>query len=185
MNRNRNMNTTSDKVNRMTRLITMIAIVSGAAVVARAGEVSTSASATGNAWGPGTAAATAGYSGNGPGYAHTDTRTGNVNFASGVAWGVDNRGVCFSASNALAGRVGPALASNLNICIGLDGSVASSGGLAAARGGLTRSVSAGGFARSQFGGGVASSMVGARTDPRGFASGRTWSNSTPRRSWWR
>jgi len=177
------MNAFCNKANTLIRSMTVIAVVMSAAKLALAGEVSTNASATGNRWGPGTATANAGYMGPGQGYAHTDTRSGNVNFASGVAMGVDNRGVCFSASNAVAGRLGPALASTFNICIGLDGRVASSGGLSTAIGGVTRTVSAAGFARTPFGGAVAGATAGARSDPHGFASGRTWSHSTPKWRW--
>lgn len=173
--------------NMMKKTMTLAAMSVAMSVmsVVRAGEVSTNASATGSAFGPGSAAAGASYNGNGQGYAHTDTRTGDVNFASGVAVGVDNRGICFSASNALASRFGPALASNMNICIGRDGGVSSSGGLSTASGGLTRTVSAGGFARNLPGQFVSGATVGGRTDCGGYASGRTWSNSRPPNFRWR
>ncbi|MEK6643975.1 MAG: hypothetical protein AABZ08_08700 [Planctomycetota bacterium] len=161
------------------RTIVMMSVMMSVAQLVMAGEATSNATATGNAFGPGTAAATAGYIGDGRGYARTDTRTGAVNFASGMSIGVDNRGVCFSASNALAGRFGPAIASNLNICIGRDGSVASSGGLSTAQGGLARTVSAGGFARTNLGGALAGSTVGGRTDRGGTVTGRTWSDSMP------
>lgn len=167
------------KTTRMIRTIATMCVMMSVGNIAMAGEAFSNATATGNRFGPGNAAATAGYTGNGQGYARTDTRTGQVNFASGVAIGLDERGLTFSASNALAGRFGPAIASNLNITIGRDGSVASSGGLSTAQGGVSRTVSAGGFARNGQGGAVAGSAVGGRSTFGGKVTGQTWSNSMP------
>jgi hypothetical protein len=177
------MNALSNRSNFSTRLMTVIALFLGAASPAFGGEASTSAAATGNFRGPGTATASAGSIGPGQGFARTSTRSGNVNFASGVALHVDDSGMCFSASNALAGRFGAALATTFNLCIGRDGSVASSGGLSTADGGVSRGVSAGGFARMQPTGAVAGATAAARSDPREIAIGRTWSHSTPKWRW--
>lgn len=149
--------------------------------VATAGEVSTNATATSNRFGPGTASANAGYVGSGQGFAHTDTRTGDVNLAQGLAFGVDANGIHLSSSLAVATRFLPAAASNFNLSIGTNGSVAASNGFSVANGGSTRSVTAGGFARNMGGNGVSGSTVGARTSHGGTTIGRTWSHSTPAR----
>jgi hypothetical protein len=149
------------------------------AQAARAGEASSSATASNN----GAAAATAGYNGDGRGYVQTQTRSGNVTLARGVAVGVDQSGITFSASNAVAGRFLPAsLASNLNITIGFNGQVASSGGISVAQGPFERTASAGGFAsNNRFAGATAGSTAGGRTDRFGTVRANTFSRSTPAR----
>lgn len=142
-----------------------------------AGEASTSAGVTQIGSRPGTATATAAYTGDGRGQARTNTRSGQVSLAEGLAFGVDRDGIDFSVSYAVASRFAPALASTFNMSIGRDGSVASSGGLSVASPAPVRSVNAGGFARSQPGGSISSATVGGRSDPRGSVIARTWSDS--------
>ncbi len=144
----------------------------------RAGEASSSATASNL----GTAAATAGYNGDGRGYVQTQTRTGNVNVARGVAVGVDQNGITFSASNAVASRFLPAaVASNLNITIGFNGQVASSGGISVAQGPVQRTASAGGFASNNRFNATAGSTAGGSTDRFGTVRANTFSRSTPAR----
>ena len=142
-----------------------------------AGEAFSNAGAGYNGFTGGTANATAGYRGDGPGYARTDTRTGNVNFAQGVSWGMDQHGLSFSASNAIATRFLPAAASNLNISIGFDGSVGSSGGMSIATGPIDRYAHAGGSAMNHRGGSTAISTAGGRSDPFGRVEARTFAKS--------
>lgn len=159
-------------------------LMMSAASAARANEAATSASVTQFGHLPGTASATASYLGNGIGQARTHTRSGQVSFGQGVAFGVSPEGISFSASYAIGGRFIPATASTFNMSIGRDGSVAGSNGLVVASPAPINSASAGGFARSQFGGSVAGATVGGRSDPFGQVIGRTNSFSTPpRRSW--
>jgi hypothetical protein len=144
-----------------------------------AGDASTSAGVTQIGSRPGTANATAAYVGDGRGQARTNTRSGPVSLAEGLAFGVDRDGIDFSVSYAVASRFAPALASTFNMSIGRDGSVASSGGLSVANPAPIRSVNAGGFARSQPGGSIAGSTAGGRSDPYGTVKARTWSDSRP------
>lgn len=95
--------------------------------------------------GGGSAAATARYDGD-HGFARTDTRTGQVNVARGVAVGVDEHGLALSVSNAVAPRHGPAIGTTFNLNIGRDGDVSGSTGVSIAGGGLERGVTVGGNA---------------------------------------
>ncbi len=152
---------------------------------ASAGEASTSASAGSNGFGPGTASATAGYTGGGRGVARTQTRSGrNVNFGQGIAYGVDRNGISFSASNALATRFGPALASTFNISINRNGRVSGSFGSSVAGGSRHRTATAGGFARTGRNVPSAGATAGGRTGRRGFVRASTRSFSR-RRPFWR
>ena len=181
------MKTKMHNMNRiLSRTMTLPALLLAAAIMgspnkALAGEASTSAGVTQFGSLPGTAEATANYSGDGPGQARTTTRSGPVSFGQGIAYGVDRDGFDFSVSYAVGGRFLPATASTFNVSIGRDGSVASSGGLSTASRAPIRSVNAGGFARSQPGGSIAAATAGGRSDPRGTVTGRTWSRSTPAR----
>ncbi len=100
--------------------------MAGAAI---ASDADTSATAGPGRYGTGTAAATAHYEGD-YGFARTDSRTGAVNLARGVAVGVDEDGISLSLSNALAPRYGPAVATNFSMSIGTDGRVSTSTGRA-------------------------------------------------------
>ncbi|HKQ50231.1 MAG TPA: hypothetical protein VJZ71_19305 [Phycisphaerae bacterium] len=156
----------------LTTLSTLIA-----SLPAQAGEATTSAGVTQIGSRPGTANATAAYTGEGRGRAQTTTRSGRVTLAEGLAFGVDRDGIDFSVSYAVAGRFAPALASTFNLSIGRDGSVASSGGLSVAGNAPVRSVNAGGFARSQPGGSISGATAGGRSDPHGTVLAKTWSES--------
>lgn len=153
--------------------------------VANAGEASTSATAGSNGFGPGTASATAGYTGGGRGVARTQTHSGkNVSFGQGIAYGVDQNGITFSASNALAPRFGPALASTFNITINRNGRVAGSFGSSLAGGSRNRTATAGGFASTGRNVPSAGATAGGSTGPRGFVKASTRSFSS-RRPFWR
>jgi hypothetical protein len=156
-----------------------------AASVANAGEASTSASAGSNGRGPGTASATAQYTGGGRGFTETRTRSGPISIGRGIAYGIDEHGITFSASNAVAGRFGPAVASTLNISIGFDGSVSSSGGVSVAKGSPIRLANAGGFARTGGGPAVAAASAGGHTGSSGTVRTNTYARSTPPRIVWR
>ncbi len=150
-----------------------------AATMAHAGTAATSATAGSNGFGPGTAAATAEYNGGGPGFARTNTRSGNVSYGRGTAFGVDQNGVSFSLSQALAPRFGPAIASTFNISVGFDGRVNTSVGNSVARGSPVREASAGGFASSnRFTGGSAGATAGGRTGFGGRVDAQTHSKSS-------
>ncbi len=111
----------------------------------------------------GTAAATARYEGD-QGFARTDTRSGAVNIARGVAVGLDQNGLSLSVSNAIAPKNGPALATNFNLSIGFDGRVSSSSGLALSDGRYFRAASAGGKTSTS---GGAISQASGHSDPTG------------------
>lgn len=116
----------------------------GLNALAMAGDARTTAGASSNPFtGGGTATATAAY--DAPiGFARTDTRTGPINAARGVAVGVDKEGLTLSVSTALAPKLGPAVAANFNITIERDGDVSRSTGIAVAKGPGTREVNVGG-----------------------------------------
>ena len=82
------------------KLVALLSIALLAAS-ASASDARTSASAASNGRRSGTAAASATYKGD-VGFARTDTRTGQINLARGVAVGVDDRGLSLSVSTALA-----------------------------------------------------------------------------------
>lgn len=149
----------------MKRLLITAASLLMTSGLAYASDAATSASAGSSRWSPnGHADATASYDGR-VGFARTDARSGKLNLARGVAVGVDKDGLSLSISNAVAPRVGPALATNFNLTIDRDGDVSTSGGLVVANSPHHRSVTAGGDTGS--GRGFAS--------PRGtsYASGDT------------
>lgn len=149
----------------------LLAALAGIFVVgaANASDATTSASAGSNRYGPGTAAATASYGGD-VGFARTDSRSGRVNLARGVAVGVDQNGLSLSLSNAVALQGGPAVATNLNLSIDRDGDVSVSGGHAVARGPIHQSVYAGGGAGN---GRAAIATAGGNTDRFGRVDART------------
>lgn len=170
---------TKRRLNRMP-LILLTALVSmSAATMAPASEASSGASATANPFGPGTAEADAAYRGDGRGFARTNTRTGAVNVARGLAFGVDRDGISISASNAVAGRFLPGVASTFNLTIGRDGSMAGSSGLSVAGRAPFRSVSAGGFSGTGRNGAISGATASARSEPRGLARSRTRTWSRP------
>ena len=131
--------------------------VIGMNALALAGDARTTAGASSNPFtGGGTATATAAH--NAPiGFARTDTRSGPINAARGVAVGVDRDGITLSVSAALAPKLGPAVAANFNMTIDRDGDVSRSTGLAVAKGPGTREVNVGGETHTgRFGAGSSS-----------------------------
>lgn len=128
-----------------------------------ASDAETSATAGRGGFRPGgQASATARYEGD-IGFARTDTRSGRVSFARGVAVGVDEDGLSLSVSHAVAPRRGPAVGGTFSLSIGRDGQVARNSGFAVAEGPFEREVAVGGRAGS--------GRFGSTAD--GFASGRT------------
>ncbi len=114
------------------------------APTALASEAETSASAGNSRYQRnGTATATARYEGD-LGFARTNSRSGPVSSARGVAVGFDESGLSLSVSNAIAPRFGAAIATTFNLSIDRDGEVSGSTGLAVARGPLQQAVTAGG-----------------------------------------
>ena len=162
-------------LNMTAAIMTMTGLGMGTAV---AGEASTSATAS-NGWsGRGTTAATANYTGddNSVGIARTRTNsTGNVNTARGLAVGVDEDGLDFSFSHAIASKFGPAYAGTLNLSVGRDGEVSGSYGNSTATGGTERSATASGVTRVDRRGGTSSAVTGG--DTRNGGTVRATSNS--------
>ena len=115
-----------------------------AAMPTLASDAETSAQASDGAGHSGTATATARYAGD-VGFARTDTRSGRVNLARGVAVGVDEDGLTLSVSLAVAPQRGPAVATNFNLSLGRNGAAAVSVGRSVAQGGATRTVTASGL----------------------------------------
>lgn len=125
----------------------------------------------------GTAQATASYEGD-VGFARTDSRSGRVNQARGVAVGVDEDGLSLSVSQAIAPNRGPALATNLNIAIGNDGRVSTSVGTALANGPLHNEATAGGQATAAGRNSTAQSLASGNTDRFGRVIARTDARQT-------
>ncbi len=150
---------------------------------AMAGEASTSATANNGWFTSGSAGATANYDGNGGvGFARTRSDTGNVNTARGLAVGVDEDGLDFSFSHAVAPKTGPAYAGTLNLSIGREGEVSGSYGGSLAQGGVARTVNAGGETRSDRFGGSATASAGGDTVGGGRVDARTHSFNRDHRS---
>lgn len=155
--------------------MTMMTLSMGAAL-AGASEAETSATAESNRRGDGVAEATARYDGD-IGMARTDTRSGPITLARGLAWGFDRDGLTLSASHALSGRNGLALARNFNLSISPTGRVAVSGGRTVSRGPIRRSAGAGGLASSRHGQTTAISSAWGSTDRHGSVRTTTHSRS--------
>ncbi len=153
----------------------LLAVLAGlVAAPAWASDAATSATAGGNRHGDGSAAATASYEGD-VGFARTDSRSGRVNIARGVAVGVDQNGLSLSVSNAIAPQFGPAIATNFNMSIDRDGDVSVSGGAAVARSPIHREVNAGGSAGT---GRPATATAGGETDRFGRVDAQTHARSS-------
>lgn len=135
--------------------------------VAFAADAATSAGVGGRS-GNGTAVATANYSGD-AGYARTNSRSGEVNHARGIAVGFDENGLALSLSNAVEHR-GLAVASNFNLSIDRNGDVSTSSGVALARGGRERDVQVSGAAGHER---PAAAQATARTERGGVAQAIT------------
>lgn len=138
--------------------------------IALASDAATSATVSGGLGGPGTAAATARYTGD-AGFARTDTRSGNISTARGVAVGVDRDGLALSVSHAVTLPNGQAIGTNFNLSLDRDGDVSHSTGVALARGPIERSVTVGGSAGTS--GAPARSVATARSDRFGEARVQT------------
>ncbi len=152
------------KHNTVLWILVIFAILSTMPV--RASDAESWARATGGGWRPGTAAAGARYEGD-FGFARSDTRTGKMNFARGVAVGVDENGLSLSISTAIAPNRGPALATNFNLSIGSDGEVAASTGRVLAEGGARRTAETGGFAGATPRGAASLARAGGDSGARG------------------
>lgn len=146
--------------------------------VAFAGEAETSATAGSGFGRNGTAAATARYDGK-LGWARTDTQSGQINLARGVAVGVDKDGISVSVSNAIAPNRGPAIATTFNLSIGRDGDVSHSVGTSIANGPFERSATAGGSTSAEHGRTASTAIAGGRTDPYGRVVAETRSEDRP------
>lgn len=169
------MRTLRNSPNRM--LAAMLTLVSASFALASDAETSATAGRVGGR--PGNAAATARYEGD-VGFARTQTRSGNLTLARGVAVGVDQDGLSLSLSSAIAPRFGPALASNFNLSIGRDGEVSHSGGLSVAGQSPVREASAGGFTRvNRFDGATGGATATGRTGPGGVVDASTHASSSP------
>lgn len=147
-----------------------------ATIPALASDAETSASATGGRRASGNATATARYEGD-VGFARTDTRTGQVNLARGVAVGVDEDGVTVSLSLAVAPKNGPAIATNLNLTFNRDGTTAVSTGHSVATGGAARTVSAGGRSTATHHDAIATSTAAGHTTSGGIVRAVTRSDT--------
>jgi hypothetical protein len=143
-----------------------------------ASDAETSASAASNRFERnGTADASASYDGR-IGFARTQSRSGTVNSARGVAVGVDKDGLSLSVSNAVATRLGPAVATNFNLTLGRDGEVSRSGGLTVADSPFQRSVTAGGRTGTGHRSPHATSFASGDTDRLGRVHARTHANTS-------
>ena len=150
----------------MKRMANYSAVLASAvlASMAFASDAATSATAGSNSFRrSGTSAATARYDGR-VGFARTDTRSGRINLARGVAVGADRNGVTLSVSNAIAPRFGPAVATNFNLGISRDGTVSKSRGTSVSFGPFKRSATAGGSVNTHRRGSGATSFAGGRSD---------------------
>ncbi len=148
-----------------------LAILSSA-VSSFGSDAQTSATAAAGRGRTGTAAATAHYEGD-AGFARTDTRTGAVNIARAVAVGVDEHGLSFSLSTAIAPKNGRAIAANFNLSIDADGGSAHSVGQTVSIGGVRRSASAGGSTSTESNGSVAASRASGSTSFGGVVRAET------------
>lgn len=155
----------------MIRFATLSTIFGLLSVPALASSAETSASAGRDRLGRGNTQATASYEGN-RGFARTDSRTGRVNVARGVAVGVDEDGLSLSVSHAIDRKNGPSIATNFNLSIGRDGA-SHSNGLSVAGGSRERQASAGGAVSNHRHNPVAISTASGRTGSRGQVIART------------
>ena len=161
------------------RMTLNLVVTLGLTAAALASEAETSATAGSNRFfRNGDASATARYEGT-RGFAHTDSQSGAVNTARGVAVGVDRDGISLSVSNAVAPRFGPAVATNFNLSIDRDGGVSHSTGVSVANSPISRSVTAGGNTSAGYGAPTATSIASGRTDRFGRVEATTHSRSLP------
>jgi hypothetical protein len=138
-----------------------------------ASDAETSATAGSNRYQPnGTAQATAYYAGD-IGFARTNTRSGSINLARGIAVGVDRSGLSISVSQAVAPRGGQAIAATFNLSIDRDGQVSRSRGVTVANGPILSSASAGGRVGTDRYGSTATAFATGRTDQFGRVQATT------------
>jgi len=158
------------------------AIMTFATAGALASDAETSATASSNRYQRnGTAQASAHYEGN-LGFARTNTQSGSVNSARGVAVGVDRSGLSLSVSKAIAPQHGPAVAVSFNLSIDRDGRVSRSRGMTVADGPVHRSAAAGGRVSTGPDGRAATAFASGQTDRFGRVSAKTHSEQyRPRR----
>lgn len=154
---------------RSARQFAGLALIAGLLVpsAALATEAETLASATGYSAPPGSATATARYDGD-LGFARTETRSGRVNLARGVAVGVDEDGLALSLSTAVAPSRGPAFAVSFNLSISESGEVAHSLATSRAAGGAGRTVTVGGSAGASRAGAISTALASGRTTGGGM-----------------
>jgi hypothetical protein len=145
----------------LTATMTMMTL---AAADVFASDAETSATAGGSRYQHnGTAQATASYEGD-VGFARTNTQSGSVNLARGIAVGVDQSGLSISVSQAVAPRGGSAVAATFNLSIDRDGQVSRSRGVTVADGPIQRSATAGGRVGTDRYGSTATAFASGRTD---------------------
>jgi hypothetical protein len=156
-----------------------IAAMCGRAMPALALDTQTTASAGSNGRGSGTAAATANYTGDGIGFARTQADTGKVNFARGLAVGLDENGLSLSNSFAVAPQYGPAIGGTFNVHIGTDGGTTVSTGRVTADGDRNRSVNVGGSAGGNRFNQHSIATASGNTGPRGEVRAETHSVDRP------
>jgi hypothetical protein len=146
------------------RLTLTVSIVSLLSASVLASDAETSASASSNRFKRnGTATATAHYDGK-VGFARTNTQSGQVNLARGVAVGIDKSGVSLSVSNAVAPGRGPAVATTFNLSIDRNGQISKSRGTSVSEGPIHRSATAGGSVSTGRHGGAATAFAAGKTD---------------------
>jgi hypothetical protein len=154
-----------------------ISIVSLLSTGALASDAETSASASSNRFQHnGTAAATAHYDGK-VGFARTNTQSGQINLARGVAVGVDKSGVSLSVSNAVAPGRGPAVATTFNLSIDRNGQISKSRGTSVSTGPIYQSATAGGRVGTGRDGGAATAFASGKTDRFGHVQATTTARS--------
>jgi hypothetical protein len=159
-----------------------MAMMTFAAADSLASDAETSATAGSNRYQrTGTAQATARYEGD-IGFARTNTQSGSVNLARGVAVGVDESGLSLSVSQAVAPRGGSAIATTFNLSIGRDGQVSRSRGVTVADGPIHKSATAGGRVSTGRHGNAATAIASGKTDRFGRVHAKTESKQVrPRR----
>ncbi len=154
-------------------LTAAVAMMTLATAGAFASDAETSATAGSNRYQPnGTAQATAHYAGD-LGFARTNTQSGSINLARGIAVGVDRSGLSLSVSNAIAPQNGPGVAVSFNLSIDRDGRVSRSRGMTVADGPILRSATVGGRVSTGLDGRAATAFASGKTDRFGRVSAKT------------
>ncbi|HEY3243968.1 MAG TPA: hypothetical protein VGM03_11525 [Phycisphaerae bacterium] len=154
----------------------------GLPAAARASDAESSVRIGSDQRGTATADAAARYDGE-IGFARTQTRSGNITLARGVAVGFDQEGLSLSLSNGVATRSGLAVATNFNLSIGSDGRVSGSSGNVVSAGTAYRAAETGGSTSTRRAA-PAISFAAGRSDPAGQvrADTRAWTRPSIRYS---